>query len=318
MFKKTLGLIAILLLIVVGEGYWVVKSGAPQRFLSLFNQEISGLGDSLATDINATDTDMGGEEPSVSAVVATLGDAQGDVTVFRNDESLALAPFMALYVDDRIETGADGKAEIGWTGYGRTLVAPNSIVTITSAEQGTANDGLIAQIKLEAGRVWTRLDKVLTSGSSFEVQASNVVATVRGTSFGVGIDAQGAIGVQVAKSKVSVALDGGASVDVNELEQLNINPDDRVIAKPIQLSPKDLLNDQLYQEGNVEVPKEYMDAEWMALVEMVLSQIPADQMPPEFDRAGFMEYMNQVKSQIPPEVMQQLKQQLKADLIKNY
>ena len=99
---------------------------------------------------------------------------------------------------------------------------------------------------------------------------------------------------------------------------MNINPDDRVIAKPIQLSPKDLLNDKLYQEGNVEVPKEYMDAEWMALVEMVLSQIPADQMPPEFDRAGFMEYMNQVKSQIPPEVMQQLKQQLKADLIKNY
>lgn len=315
MFKKTLGLIAILLLLIIGEGYWLIQSGVPGKILSLITQEASSL-----SDLSSTDTDTIGEE-AIPTVVATLGDATGDVTVLRDDEPLPLVPFMPLLTNDRIETGIDGRAEIGWTGYGRTLIAPNSTIIITDAEPGVADDGFVAQIKIEAGRIWTRFDKLLSAGSSFEVKASNVVATVRGTSFGMEIDTLGTIQIKVAKSKVAVArtVDAdsdeivGSFIDVNEMERMELAENGTSLSKPIKMLPAELQQDKFLIEGNAEVPKEYMDMQWMALVEMILSQIPPDQIPPDFDRAGFIEYMRQVQLQIPPEVLQQLKSELQTN-----
>lgn len=330
-----MGLVAVLLLILVVEGYWISKSDVGGKLQSLLNQQTS-LSDITANDLGIASRDFAdgtdvyppdasgdaGTNEIAPSVIATLGNATGTIDVSRDGESITLVPFMPLIAGDHILTGADGSAEIGWTGYGRTLIAPYSVITITNAEQGTSEGGLVAKLKLESGRIWTRLDKLLSAGSSFEVKASNVVATVRGTSFGVGIDGLGKIEVKVAKSKVAVTRTMSADSDevvgspiiVQEMERMELNEKDTSLSKPIKMLPAELESDLFLMEGNVEVPKEYLDMEWMAFVEMILSQIPPDQMPADFDRAAFMEYMSQIQTQIPDEVKQQYMQELKSGL----
>ena len=52
---------------------------------------------------------------------------------------------------------------------------------------GEAGTGLGAKIILEAGKVWTRLERLLGRDETFSVESSDVVATVRGTAFGVSL-----------------------------------------------------------------------------------------------------------------------------------
>ena len=306
MFKKTLGLIALLVLIIAGEAYWISQSDIQGNWTSRIQEEISNQ------DISPMDLFGDDGQEDVSSI-ATLGDAIGSVTVMRNGSALTLTPFMPLIVGDRIETGADGHAEIGWTGYGRTLIASNSKLTITAVDQGSNDDGITAKMKLEGGRIWTRLEKLLSGGSSFEVKASNVVATVRGTSFGVGLDQPGQVEVKVAESNVQVSRTASADSDVvvgspivmQPMQRMLMAEKDTSLPKPTTMSPGEMEKDLFLMEGNIKVPDEYLDMQWMAFVELILSQIPADQMPADFDRAAFMEYMRQVQAQIPDEVKEQ-------------
>ncbi|MCE9586641.1 FecR family protein [Candidatus Uhrbacteria bacterium] len=313
MFKKTLGIIALLLLIIVGEGYWLSQSDIRGKWTALIQNQLAN------SDFSPVEPLEGDEEP-VSVTVATLGDATGSVTVTRDGEALALSPFMTLMVGDRIETGADGRAEIGWTGYGRTLIASNTKLTITVAEHGDSDDGIMAKMKLESGRIWTRLERLLSSGSSFEVKASNVVATVRGTSFGIGLDQPGRVEIKVAESHVAVSRTTTADSDevvgspiiMDPMQRMDMAEKEMSLPKPIAMTKGEIEKDLFLMEGNIKVPQEYLDMEWMAFVEMILSQIPADQMPADFDRAAFMEYMRQVQAQIPDEVKQQYMQEFNA------
>lgn len=322
MLKKTLGLIAILIAIIVGEVAWLSQTDIQGRWMSRIEQEISRSGDMDFIRPDMTIPWDESEETVSATSVATLGDASGDVVIMRDGETLTLTPFMPLMVDDRIETGADGKAEIAWTGYGRTLIAANTKLTITSADHGSSDDGIAAKLKLEAGRVWTRLERLLSSGSSFEVKASNVVATVRGTSFGVGLDQPGKVEVKVAESNVSVARTASADSDVvvgtpvlmMPMQRMEMTEKDTSLPKPVTMTASEMEKDSFLMEGNIEVPEEYLDMEWMAFIEMILSQIPADQFPADFDRAAFMEYMRQMQAQIPDEVKRQYMQEYDAGM----
>lgn len=325
MLKKTLGLIALLLLIIAGEAYWLSQSDIQGKWMSRIQSEMERSGGSVYNPTDAFPTDMFGGDEEAAATVATLGDATGSVTIIRDGEILTLTPFMALAVDDRIETGADGKAEIAWTGYGRTLIASNSKLTITAAENGDEADGLMARIKLESGRIWTRLERLLSSGSSFEVKASNVVATVRGTSFGVGLDQPGQVELKVAESNVQVSRTASADSDVvvgspivmGAMQKMVMAEKDTSLPKPTTMTAGEMEKDLFLMEGNVNVPEEYLDMQWMAFVELILSQIPPEQMPADFDRAAFMEYMRQVQAQIPDELMQQYQMEYESGMYSN-
>ncbi len=334
MLKKTLGLIALLLLVIVGEVFWLSQSDIQGKWMSRMQNEITRPTDSMFND-DASALDMfgddgyGDEVDSESLVtagtVATLGNANGSVTVTREGEILALSPFMPLLVNDEIQTGADGRAEIGWSGYGRTLIAPNTKLTITVAQQGETEEGIMAKLKLESGRIWTRLEKLLSAGSSFEVKASNVVATVRGTSFGVGLDQPGKVEVKVAESNVQIARTVDADSDeivgfpitMGAMQRMEMAEKETSLPKPTSMTVGEMEKDVFLMEGNIKVPEEYLDMEWMAFVELILSQIPADQMPADFDREAFMEYMRQVQAQIPDEVKEQYMQEYNSGMYSN-
>jgi len=79
------------------------------------------------------------------------------------------------------------------------LEAGTDLVLLAGAE-----DGMFMQLELMAGRVWTRLEKLLGPSESYAVEGNGVVATVRGTSFGMELKGD-AVDVQVADHKVEIS-----------------------------------------------------------------------------------------------------------------
>ncbi len=107
---------------------------------------------------------------------------------------------------DQIRTGQGGEAKLVWGDRGYTRIEENSQLTIeASPVEGIATPGAKIQLKLESGRVWSRMLKLLDLDSTIEVKTSDVVATVRGTTFGVGKDADG---TQIAVSESVVGMRG--------------------------------------------------------------------------------------------------------------
>lgn len=86
---------------------------------------------------------------------------------------------------DTVKTGAASEAEILWGDLGVSRVAENSEVVIDDAPRDVSGEGAVIRLKVNAGRVWNRMLKLLDLESSMQVQTSDVVATVRGTSYGI-------------------------------------------------------------------------------------------------------------------------------------
>jgi hypothetical protein len=128
-----------------------------------------------------------------SAIITTAGIPQN---VASENETEVLT-------GDEIVVSDDGRAAIVWDKYGRTLLDAGTRLRVTEAERSSGNS-LRARLLLDIGRTWTRLERLLDLDSEVSVGASNVVATVRGTSFGVerlGND----VGVKVTESSVATA-----------------------------------------------------------------------------------------------------------------
>ncbi|MDQ7815113.1 MAG: FecR family protein [Patescibacteria group bacterium] len=110
----------------------------------------------------------------------------------------------AVNEGDTVRTDAVGKAEIRWGDRGVTRLdsdtelvidkLPIDLPVLTKASVG---------LRLNSGRVWSRVMKLLDLESSFEVRTNEVAATVRGTSFGV-IDDAASADIAVTDSAVSV------------------------------------------------------------------------------------------------------------------
>lgn len=203
-------------------------------------------------------TQVGGALPEVNAF---LRDVEGDVTYTRDGGSFVATNYMALEEADVIRTGDDSSAAIYWSGYGRTLLEENTEVEISKAER-PEQEGIRARLQLEAGRTWTRIEKLLGVGSDVTVQSSDVVATVRGTSFGVDHVGE-AVQVRVAESEVAVGTGTGdlGGDDFSFSEAVNVQQGRKVLhqedafGEPEMLSQNDL-QDQLLVEGNEPIPLE--------------------------------------------------------------
>jgi hypothetical protein len=113
---------------------------------------------------------------------------QGPVELKRSGED-TLKPIensVEVNVGDELKTGEGGKANIRWGDRGETRLDSNTDLVIESApaDNGAATKTLI-QLRLTTGRAWSRVLKLLDVESGFAVRTDAVVATVRGTAFGV-------------------------------------------------------------------------------------------------------------------------------------
>ncbi|MDF1496569.1 MAG: FecR domain-containing protein [Patescibacteria group bacterium] len=139
-------------------------------------------------------------DPSVLAILLLTQNAE--VTVSRGAEQTQAINQMELYAGDDVDV-TKGEARLLYPNIGISILPEGTRLTIMPGE-GAGDEGFSAQILLEAGKIWTRLEQVLGSDESFSVEASNVVATVRGTAFGVSM-VDGEIDVTVAGNQVAVS-----------------------------------------------------------------------------------------------------------------
>ncbi len=142
------------------------------------------------------------QQEVVAAVITKL---KGNATVTQNGKTVKAFLKMKLASGDIVEVSPTGTLAITWTKYGRTILSGGTRLVVSAASVSADAKTLRVRLNLEAGRVWTRLQRLLTADSSFEIRAQNVVATVRGTSFGVAIEKNKKIKIQVMESTVGVA-----------------------------------------------------------------------------------------------------------------
>lgn len=110
------------------------------------------------------------------------------VELKRKDDATwkALEMSTDVQVGDSIRTGEGGLAEIRWGDRGVSRIDPSSELTIEAIPQDEqAATNAVIRLSVSGGRVWTRLLKLLDMSSEAQVTTGNVVATVRGTAFGV-------------------------------------------------------------------------------------------------------------------------------------
>lgn len=86
---------------------------------------------------------------------------------------------------DGVRTGETGQARVLWGDRGVTRIDPGTEILIESSENGDALFSALLKFRVESGRVWNRVLKVLDVDGGMQVETSDVVATVRGTAFGV-------------------------------------------------------------------------------------------------------------------------------------
>lgn len=145
------------------------------------------------------------QRTDAEAAVAVLRVERGSATITSSgiDQTVASAHETEVLKGDEILVSDDGRAAIVWDGHGRTLLDAGTRLRVTEAER-PSDGSLRARLLIDIGRTWTRLERLLDLDSEVSVGASNVVATVRGTSFGVerlGND----VGVKVKESTVATA-----------------------------------------------------------------------------------------------------------------
>ncbi len=141
------------------------------------------------------------ETSSTPAAIAYLRLDGGSANVDRADQVYQAKDDMELNGGDAV-TVTQGPVELVYpeTGISR-LETGTQIVLLPN--DGADGSSIAAEIQLTAGSVWTRFEKLFGKDDHFNVVANGVVATVRGTAFGVSIDGDAA-DIQVADHEVQV------------------------------------------------------------------------------------------------------------------
>ena len=118
---------------------------------------------------------------------------------------LTLTKDTEISAGDEIKTDSNGSAEIHWGERGITRLDPNTDLVIDSApDPDHYVTNVSINLHLTSGRVWSRMLKLLDLDSQVSVRTDDVVATVRGTAFGVRLGVDGLTDVLVTDSQVGV------------------------------------------------------------------------------------------------------------------
>lgn len=104
----------------------------------------------------------------------------------------------SLHQGDSVKTNETGSAQVVFPDESTTALSQDSEITITAFESGTNK----VKITLLAGKIWSRVTKVFGK-ETFETESENLVASVRGTSYGHAITKDGRDIVVVSESVVN-------------------------------------------------------------------------------------------------------------------
>lgn len=164
---------------------------------------------------------------------------------------------------DSIEVGTSSTVALLWPWYGRSILGARSVLEIHALRESADHQTIRIRLVLATGRIWTRLQQLAGGDGAFAVKASNVVAVVRGTSFGVAY-ADKKVNVQVVESRVRVfhedqepgpeELDkpDGLFIDVGQNQETIVSTESAVVPEPQAMTGAEL-EDSLLRQGNISV-----------------------------------------------------------------
>lgn len=139
-----------------------------------------------------------------SKTLAYLGLNGGAASVTRGDKTVGGEDGLELVEGDEILV-TSGSVNLVYPDTGMSELE-NGTRVVLLLDDGKDGGGVFAQVRLEAGKIWTRFEKLFGPDDHFSVAANGVVATVRGTAFGVSA-VNGDVDVQVADSEVEVTTE---------------------------------------------------------------------------------------------------------------
>ncbi len=141
--------------------------------------------------------------------IAYVSDVRGDVKVQRHGSEgfLPLSDGSYVRAGDVVRTG-QGSAVLKWVDGTRVRIASDTTLQVLKCQFNTATDATVSVFKLDVGRVWIRVRKLLSPRSKFEVITPTATAGVRGTVFYVEVDPAGQTKIAVAEGAVAVEGNG--------------------------------------------------------------------------------------------------------------
>lgn len=142
------------------------------------------------------------DEQNAIAAIGSLAIDQATASVTRDGQTYPAQDGVEILPGDTVEV-TNGTVEVVYPDAGVSQLQAGSKVTFLPDGEGP---GVVhAQVELTAGSIWTRFERLLGSDEKYSVSGNGVVATVRGTAFGVEL-VDGSADIQVADSDVDVSL----------------------------------------------------------------------------------------------------------------
>lgn len=156
----------------------------------------------------------GYQDTAVVGYLEMASDVKVDIT--RDGTKQAAQDSTELLDNDELQV-TQGTAYIIYPDAGRARLDEGTDLVLLKDESADGN--IFSQLRLNAGRVWTRFERLLGQDEYYSVSANGVVATVRGTAFGVAVKDDG-VDIQVADHEVEVSNEAAVLVSAN-LEDAN-------------------------------------------------------------------------------------------------
>lgn len=156
--------------------------------------------------------------------VAAVKEVKGEAWVKprRQDEFIALAGRQRVQAGDTVKTGKDGEVELYWLDGTRIKVGADTLMTVLKCQINTATKSETSMFKLDVGRLWIRVLKVLSHKSKFEIKTPTATAGVRGTVFSVAVTPDGVTSISVREGQVAVEAEGATgSIAANQMASTN-------------------------------------------------------------------------------------------------
>jgi hypothetical protein len=143
-----------------------------------------------------------------------------------------------------LRSDGTGSAILSFTDGSELRLDANSKLTVQEGSYSPETKNLIVHTKLTIGRVWSNIIALTTPESSWEVETSNVVATVRGTAFGVATDGSGTTTVTGSEHTVELTLIDPDTGERNPNRKFPLNEDEFVV-----------INNNMAQDDSTEDPE---------------------------------------------------------------
>ncbi len=114
-----------------------------------------------------------GSLPDEPQALATVSEVTGTASVKTGD---------TVNAGTVITTGPSSSVVLSWFGSGETRLGADTELRLDTVSSGSEGS-MVVKLKLETGRVWSRILRLLDVEGDMTIETNDVVATVRGTAF---------------------------------------------------------------------------------------------------------------------------------------